>query len=408
MKILIVDVNCNYSSTGKIAYYKFNRLKELGHEVKLCYGRGLKSNEVDIHKISSNIEVLFHAFMARITGLNGYFSFFSTKKLINIVKEFNPDLIHIHDPKTYYLNIFSFLKYIKKKQITIVWTFHSEYMYTGKCGHSFDCEKWKTECYNCPQLRDYPKSMFFDFTSKMYRDKKNAFDRLDKLVIVTPSDWLKNRVMKSFLKNKKIITINNGIDNHKLFIPQINMHNNILFDDVKEEHIVLSVAPKLMSDLKGGKWVLEVAKRMPNIRFVLIGVDENLNDYDNVTFLKKINDQELLSRYYSRADVFLICSKRENYPTTCLESLSCGTPIVGFDVGGTRETTDSHTGYFVKYGDVEGLVKGINSFIELDLKSKKMISQQCMDYSKANHSLNTMVEKYENLYKELLYANKKR
>ncbi len=271
MKILLIDVNCKYSSTGKIVYDLYTNLRKEGHKAAICYGRGKSIKEPGIYKFGLDWETYLHAALSRVTGYNGCFSRFSTKRLIRYIDHFNPDIIHIHELHAYFVDIVPLISYIKKKKIQVVWTIHCEYMYTGKCGHAYDCEKWKTECGNCPYLRDYPKALFADRTKEMFRWKKKLLSDLD-MTIVCPSEWLAERVRQSFLKDKRIVVIHNGIDT-SIFHP-------VEADSLREElgipegnKVVLSVAPDIMSERKGGKWVLKLAERMEDekVTFVLVG-----------------------------------------------------------------------------------------------------------------------------------------
>ena len=186
MKVLLIDVNCKYSSTGKIVYDLFRKLKVEGHEAAVCYGRGEVIREEGIYKFGLDWETRIHAGLARITGLNGYFSPISTKRLIRFIEKFQPDVIHIHELHAYFVNLKPLINYIKLKKIKVVWTFHCEYMYTGKCGHAYECLNFQKGCGDCPAVKDYPKSLFFDKTRKMLKDKKELLGDLD-FTIVTPS-----------------------------------------------------------------------------------------------------------------------------------------------------------------------------------------------------------------------------
>lgn len=396
MRVLLIDVNCKQGSTGKIVYDLFSELYRKGHTAAICYGRGQAVNESNITKISSDWEMYLHALLTRTTGLTGYFSPLATRKLIRIIEAFKPDIVHIHDLNTYYVNIIALVKYLKKHRIKTVWTFHSEFMYTGKCGHAYDCEKWKTECGSCPQLREYPSSWFFDFTRKMHRDKKALFKDFNNLTIVTPSQWLSRRVRQSFLGEKDIRVINNGV-NHEIFKPRP-------YDRLKKRHgitnekIVLAVAPNLMSELKGGRKVVELAERFrgEQVKFILIGVDNPPEEVgENVIALGRTTNQEELAEYYSMADVFLICSKMENFPTTCIEAVSCGTPVAGFDAGGTKETAPEGYGVFVPYGDMDNLEKAVRNLLKKLPRSEDIAVWASKEYSKV-----TMANRYVDLYRE--------
>jgi putative colanic acid biosynthesis glycosyltransferase len=395
MKVLLIDVNCKNSSTGKIVYDLFTQCNADGHEAAVCYGRGPLIDEPNIYRFSSTPEVYFHALMTRLTGLTGYYSFYSTRRLINFIERYKPDVVHIHELHAYFVNILPVMNYLKMNNIKTIWTFHCEFMYTGKCGHAYECEKWKAECGQCPNLKEYPSSLFLDFTRKMINDKRNAFNGFDNLTMVTPSRWLADRVKQSFLSDKRIEVIHNGIDTENIFYPRT-------FDHLKKKHnitnekVILAVAPDLMSERKGGRHVLELARRMKNenVKFILIGV-ENLSEKfnSNVIALARTENQHELAEYYSMADVFVICSLRENFPTTCIEALACGTPVCGFDEGGTKETAPNNLGQFVKFGDVDALKDVINNILNQEISA-----EECTDYGGKKYSKQRMYQNYRELY----------
>lgn len=397
MRVLLIDVNCKYSSTGKIVYDLYTHLNNDGHTATICYGRGPLVKESMIYKFSGNLEMYAHAFLTRVTGLTGIYSPIATHRLIKYIEEFNPDIVHIHELHAYFVNIAPLISYLKKNKIRTVWTFHCEFMYTGKCGHAYECEKWKFECGDCPQVGEYPSSLFFDFTKKMFKDKKKLFYDFNNLTIVTPSEWLASRVKQSFLKDKDIQVIHNGIDTTNIFHPR-NFEHLKKKHNITDEKIVLAVAPDLMSEQKGGRWILELSKNFKSkkVKFVLIGIDDLNQDFDdNIIALGRTSNQIELAEYYSMADVFVICSKRENFPTTCLEALSCGTPIAGFDAGGTKETAPEGYGVFVPYGDIDELADAIKKIIY-----KKKNSDDFAFYGLDNYSKSVMLKKYYTIYEK--------
>jgi putative glycosyltransferase len=395
MKILLLDVNYKSGSTGKIVYDLKQELEKEGHEVLACYGRGKKVEEKSVMKFAYDFETLIHAFLSRLTGLMGYFSYFSTRRLIKEIEKFEPDVVHIHETHSYFMNHLPLIEYLKKKNIKTVWTFHCEYMYTGNCGHAYDCNKWKNICENCPNIKRYPKSLFFDFTHKMFLDKKKAFENFNNLTIVTPSKWLKDRVEKSFLKNKRVEVIHNGI-NIDIFKPKDFTHL-ITKHNIKNKKVILSVAPDIMSKEKGGEWIVKLAEQCTNLEyiFILIGVkDLNKKFPNNVIALGRTENQIELAEYYSLADIFLICSERENFPTTCLEATCCGTPIIGFDEGGTKETGLPEKSFFVSYGDLKELKNQLEKFLNDQESLYDGISQEGIK----RYSKNEMFKNYLKIY----------
>ena len=392
MKVLLIDVNCKHSSTGKIVYNLYNHINSQGNEAAICYGRGPKVEGKNIFKFGLNWETYLHALLTRITGWTGCFSYFSTMRLIKFIKKFKPDVVHIHELHAYFVNIVTLLNYLKKQNIKVVHTLHCAFSYTGKCGHHLDCEKWKYCCCKCPRLKDYVSTLCFDHTKPMFLKKKRAFDGFKDMTIVCPSQWLANYAKQSFLKQYPIEVIHNGVDT-SIFHPKDTTVLRKRLGIDKKTKIVLAVAPNLMSDAKGGKWILKLAELMKdeNVIFIMVGADETNELYpNNVLVFPRTNDQDELADYYSLADVFVICSKMENFPTTCLEAQCCGTPVCGFDVGGVNETLFMDKKLLVEYGDIYSLAKTITVFLNNHSKTKEAVVSDCSNYS--------MMEKYLRIY----------
>jgi glycosyltransferase involved in cell wall biosynthesis len=395
MRVLLIDINYKHSSTGKIVHDLARELILSGHKARVLFGRGeYIDNDVAL-RIATVWEVYFHALLTRLTGLIGIFSFFSTRKIIKEIKKFKPDVIHLHELHGYYVNCSEVVRFLKTIDVPVIWTFHCEFAYTGKCGHAYDCEKWKTECSACPQIKEYPSSLYFDFTRYMFHEKKKDFERFDNLTIVTPSAWLARRVKQSFLSGYAVRVIHNGIDTQDIFFPRTNGSKQ------KSKMTVLAVAPDIMSERKGGKWVMKLARRFSeDVEFVMVGVVGTVDEVpSNVRLVGRTSNQHELARYYSDADIFLICSKRENFPTTCLEALSCGTPVMGFDEGGTAETAPGRLGYFVPFGDIDSLEIALMEYFS---GNSKIDQKECHLFAKKNYSIQTMCSNYLRLYSELV------
>lgn len=397
MKVLFINSVCKRGSTGKIAYDLYTAVNKSGNEAAVCYGRGKNIREKNIFKFGLDIETYIHALLTRFTGFTGCFSPVSTYRLIRFIKKFKPDVVHIHELHAYFVNVKPLLSFLKKNKIKTIFTLHCEFDYTGKCGHAVECENWKTECGNCPHLKDYPSSFFFDRTRYMHRQKKRIFEDFDNMVVTAPSKWLGDRAKQSFLKNKEIKVIHNGIETD-VFRPcdATELRNKHKIE--QDEKVVLALAPRLMSRQKGGEYVLELARNLQDekIRFILIGADSEItNKPQNVIDLGKIYDRELLAKYYSLADAFVICSERENFPTTCIEAQCCGTKVCGFNTGGTKETDVTSGDYFTDYGDTDGLKEIIMHILGSDTSvSREEISK----IAKQKFSLDEMCKQYFELY----------
>lgn len=401
MKIAQVDVNYNFSSTGKIVADLVTGLDDLGHSTTAYFGRGPDSMDDNGYRISSRTEVLCHALGTRVTGLTGSFSPLSTRRFIEQLGHFKPDIVHLHELHGYFVNIRPVVEYLKNKRIPTVWTFHCEFMYTGKCGYAFDCEKWKTECGSCPDIKRYPKSLFFDFTTRLFREKQALFADFEQVHLVAPSEWLANRMRQSIIRHKPISVIPNGLDVATFYRRDTSSLRASL--GLTNEYVVLSVGADLLSERKGGGWVLELARRNINadIVFVMVGIEQMPKQIPpNVRMIPRIFDQNSLAQYYSLADVLLLTSMKETFSMVSAESLACGTPVIGFDSGAPKEVALPGFGEFVSYPDVDALES-----LLLCVKTGEialMSSTECERFARARYSRDSMVKAYEAIYQQLI------
>ena len=310
--------------------------------------------------------------------------------------EFKPDIVHLHEPHAYFVDLKPLFEYFTAHSIPLVYTFHCEFAYTGKCGFANGCTRWQTGCGHCPALREYPKTLFFDFTAQMWREKR-ALLLGQNMVVCTPSEWLAARVRQSFLSGFDVRVVRNGIDT-ALFRPRPYAHLRERHG-LTDERVVLAVAPYIMEARKGGRDVLRLAESMKDerVKFILIGVDDLTEEFPtNVIAMGRTENQQELAEYYSMADVFVICSAMENFPTTCLEAVCCGTPVAGFAAGGTAETAPAPVGRFTAPGDIAALRESVMAFLA-DPPAPEAFSPL-----RERFSGEQMYERYNAIYCEML------
>ncbi|WP_197457445.1 glycosyltransferase [Crenobacter luteus] len=397
-----IDVNYDHSSTGMIVKDLQFGLEAKGHQVLVCFGRevaGLKSAAI---RIAPKWEVYAHAALTRLTGWTGNFSPVATRKCIEYIEAFKPDVVHLHELHGYFINYRVLIEYLKRKGMPVVWTFHCEFMYTGKCGYSYDCERWKAECGNCPQVTSYPASLYFDKTHEMLQQKKKMFTDFDRLKIIAPSKWLADRVRQSLLNSKDIGVIYNGIDVENTFTPQPTeaLRKEL---GIKTKHVLVSIAPDLMSERKGGKWILQLAARLvqDDVTLVMVGVDNpEVVSAPNTIVLPRLGDKQELAKYYSLGDFFLLTSKKETFSLVCAESLACGTPIIGFDAGAPTEVAPPGYGLFVEYGNLDQLQAAVLDALHRRIKFRS--GPECTDYAFGMFGKKKMVQSYIAEYEELV------
>lgn len=398
-KILLIDVCYAEGSTGEIAYSIAKGVIEKGGEAELLYALGKSKKEKTGVKFTYTWEIYAHALLSRITGLFCEFSYLSTFRLINEIKKYQPNIIHIHDPKPYYFNLHLLLDYIAKSDIKVVITLHSEFFYTGKCGYSLECTRWKYNCGKCNKLKTYPKSLFFDHTRKMITKKRKDFGAIQSLRVVCPSGWLAERAKESLFSDREIRTIHNGVDT--------DIFKHIECTTSREKYgmppgkFIFSAAPDIMSERKGGKWIVELASRseFSNVLFVLAGADEFKRD-NNILYLPTIKDKHLLADLYNSADLFLLCSQKETFSMTCAEALCCGTRVVGFEAGAPETIFEEPYACFVEYGNIQKMIKRIQLFLEMPWGEDDR--KKCALFSAQKYGKDVMVNNYCRLYEDML------
>lgn len=398
MKVLQVNVVYKNGSTGKIVNDIHNVLQENGIESIVCYGRGRKIKETNVYKTSSEILAKFNNVKSRITGIQYNGSYLASKKLINIIKSENPDIVHLHCLNGFFINIYKVIKFLKKHNIKTVLTLHAEFMYTGNCSHAYECEKWKIGCGLCPNIKRSTNSYLIDNTSKAWKMMKKSFEGFEDLAVVSVSPWLKSRAEESLiLGDKKHSIVLNGIETSKIF-------NKCNYEYLKEKHklsnekIILHVTADFNSEYKGGKYIIDLAKRMKNIKFIIIGnKDKKIELPDNIIDIGIVDSQYELAKYYSMADLTVITSKRETFSMVCAESLACGTPVVGFKAGGPEQISLSKYSEFVDYGNISLLEKVIEKWID----KKKEFDNSIIFNAKEKYSKEKMCNEYIKIYYEL-------
>jgi putative colanic acid biosynthesis glycosyltransferase len=352
-------------------------------------------------RISSPSEVMLHAMGTRITGFTDGFSPVATRRLISELERFQPDVVHLHDIHGYFVDIASLCGYLQQRNIATVWTFHCEHMYTGRCGMANECERWKTGCSPCPDLTRYPKTWFFDFAGRMYAEKKAMFASFPRLWLAAPSQWLASRMRQSFVGDKPISVVPNGL-NTRVFFPR---DVSLLKAEMGQlgKYCVLSVGADLLSKPKGGRWVVELAERFrgSDLVFLMVGVDRIPDSLpENVMMLPRIYDQDRLADLYSLGDVLLLTSENETFSMVSAEALACGLPVIGFDSGGPKEVAPPGYGRFVPYGDLDALEALLRAAYAgtAGLKS----AAECIELATSHYSREAMVLAYGAIYKQAI------
>ena len=383
--ILQINTALNWSATGKIAEQISSLAKSLGWDCFTAHGaRYVHGNSV-AKDISTDFKLndYLDAAKSMVGGRHGLGSKYVTRELVKKIEEVSPDIIHLHNIHGYYLNYPILFNYLAQAKSKVVWTLHDCWSMTGHCTH-FDeigCEKWKTQCYDCPIIHSGYKSLFIDRSQSNYELKKKLFTSVPDMTIVTVSEWLKEKVEQSFLKDYPVRVIRNGIDLN-VFKPSASDIRKKL--QIVEGKVVLLGVASAWGKGKGLYEFCELSK-IDSFQVVLIGVSDSVKKRlpDSVMTLKRTTDQRELAAYYTMADLFVNPTHCDSFPTVNLEALACGTPIVTYRTGGSPEAVDATTGIVVEKGDFKGLVDAINYIHAhndyFDTTKCRKRAEQCFD-----------------------------
>lgn len=364
MKVLQITAFSGWGCTGRIALGIHNALVLEGHESAIAWGRMNTAPEnVPAIQVGNKYDQMLHGLYTRITDKCGFGSKRVTKQFLKKIEEYNPDLIQLHIIHGYYINLEILFNYIKEKDIPIVWTFHDCWAFTGHCPY-FDfvgCNKWETGCHHCEQKSHHPRSWFTDNSAWNYINKRKLFTGINNMTIITPSEWLAGLVRKSFLKEYNVQVINNGINLNDFKPTEGSFKKNRGIEDKK---IVLGVSSTWVKS-KGLEDFAELSKKLPKqYVVVLVGLTKEQKDKlpSNMIGIERTDSIKELAELYTAAEVFVNPTYEDNYPTTNLEAIACGTPVITYDTGGSGEIIEK-TGYgiIIPKHEIELLAKTIEN-----------------------------------------------
>ena len=403
-KLLQIDSCLGVGSTGRITESIAKLAQGLGWECYIVHGgRYVKrpSCMTDIQTVSKLGEYLHYA-ESLLFDNHGLASRSATKRVVEEIKKIKPDVIQLHCVHGYYLNYKILFEYLQTTNIPIVWTFHDCWAFTGHCAYfdSIGCEKWQVGCNNCALKTSYPTSKLLDRSKQNYDLKKKLFTAVERqLVIVPVSYWLEGLVKKSFFHKTRVHTIHNGI-NIGVFRPRETESLRAKLG-IGEKKVILCVAMP-WTQRKGLPDLLQLSTMLPQDEYqiILVGLnDKQLQNLPiNVTGLKRTNSVDELAELYSLASVFVNPTYEDNFPTTNIEALACGTPVVTYKTGGSPEAVDEKTGRVVEKGDVEGIKVAVYDIVQKkDLKRK-----DCRERAASLYDANIAFASYINLYESIL------
>ncbi len=365
MRYLFINSVAGFGSTGRIVVRQCRKLMSEGHECMIAYSREARNCDgISLYHIGTDLDIRLHALNARITDTSGFHSKRATAALIHTITEYAPDVIWLHNLHGYYLNVELLFSYLRTCGKEVHWTLHDCWAFTGHCAY-FDyvkCDKWKTECFHCPQKSSYPSSFFLDNSKDNFRKKKQVFTGIPNLTIHVPSEWLKQRVQESFLGGYPVEVVPNEVD-RTVFKPTSGTFRENYH--LEEKKVILGVA-NVWEPRKGLHTFAELSELLDEtFQIVLIGLtDKQIKSLpEKILGLPRTASAIELAQAYTASDIYVCPSVEETFGMTVLEAACCGTPVIVYRGTACEEVAQSFGGVAVEVG-AENIAEAIKSFLE--------------------------------------------
>lgn len=325
-----------------------------------------------------------------------------------------PDVVHCHNLHGSYFDL-RVLPWLSSRVPTVL-TLHDAWTLSGHCAHSFDCERWKTGCGQCPDLTIYP-AVRKDATAYNWLRKRDIYTG-SRLYIATASQWLMQKVEASILSSAAVETrvIPDGVD-LSVFHP----------GDSREARSELRLPPdaKLVflagERLRTNVWrdyetaraaISRVSQRMRGQTVLCIalgeeGAPERVGEAE-IRFVPYERDPRVVARYYRAADVYVHPARADTFPNAVIEAMACGTPVVATAVGGIPEQVeDGHTGYLVGPKDAESMASSLERLLSDDALRAAM-GAEAAEVASSRFDLARQARAYLGWYREIVEAERSR
>ena len=462
MRIAQINVVASLS-TGRIAVQLCRLANEVGHKTLLCHSRdhapadiasyvvGSRENvlvrkalarlsghrdffsriiaallrKIDGSRLSIMLNTYTHIALARLTDRAGFFSHGATRRLVRQLKRFKPDLIHLHNLHGYYLHLPTLFRYLKEIDVPVVWTLHDCWAYTGHCAYytmaknapplqakrrraqqeTVGCDRWTAGCGQCVLKRSYPASLFRDQSARNWQEKRELFRGVKHMVLTTPSEWLRDEVKHSFLKDYPVYALPNGVD-LSVFTPcadgrfMEDVARSYGLDSIGEKKLVLSVAA-VWDERKGLEDLIELAQKLgPEYCVAAVGLDEyqiGALPHNTVMGVRRTGNVNDLCALYTAADVYVSTSREETMGMTLVEALACGTQVICYDATAMPEIVTEDVGEVVAVGDVDALAASVRRLCESPKQDADCLARAA-EYESSKR-FQAYMRLYENMYR---------
>lgn len=354
-----------------------------------------------INKINA-LPLSLHKYNKNIYFSTDYLSICNRKA----IKEISPEILHIHWLHNSFLSPAAMGKLVQLN-VPIVMTLHDTWAFTGGCHYFYNCQRWKQSCGSCPELGYRHR---YDITHWNWKAKQRAYAKMQPYIITPSQEFLHRVRASSLLAPYRSICIPNTIDTTVFRPIERSLARNLLGLSQEKQYILFGACSALSDTNKGYDLLCDSLQRFKGtlnleVECLILGASHASASAEMpfpAHYLGFLHDELTLALVYSAADIFICPSRAENFPNTILESLSCGTPVVAFSVGGIPDMVEHGvTGYLATPQDTKDLAHGIAQFLSSSDRKNDM-SEAARKKVVEQFSAHVIAKRYINLYEELL------
>jgi len=328
----------------------------------------------------------------------------SLRDLRKALIEFAPDVIHIHNlHSAWWTGAPNEVLHVCREVAPVVWTLHDMWSFTGCCAYSLECDAFLSDCsHDCPLARQY-----YPFRQRLvpgeWRKKRQALQSVPDAVAVAPSRWLAGLARKGLWRDHRVEVVANGID-PSTYSPTDRPSNRRRFGLQAGAPVILA-SFNSTPPYKGAEILMRLLDRYKGqlLQWVFLGshLPKEYLAYSNVHSIGYLCDERDKSALFGCADLYIHASLAENLPNIIIECMLCGTPSLGFNVGGVSELIrPDQTGWLAKQPTLEGLEAGL--FAALQSGFPEQMRSSCRTFAVANFSAHTQARKYLNIFEEII------
>jgi len=396
MKVLFIGTTDILGGAAKISWTLKNALEEKGDSPSM-FVADKRSDDENVKTIPRQKWRKILGYLLATDGLT------NTDWVLKTPEFKNADIVHCHNLHGRFFNLKTLKKMSKIKPV--IWTLHDEWAITPHCACTLEGSEMKHGLFVCPSKKTEPK-ILWDNTKKIARDKIEIYSHSN-FNVVTPSLWLQERVRKTALGTHPLHHIPNGIDTKTFSKTNRNTARTELGLPLDKKIILFVADGGKDNPWKGWPYaekMISLLNDREDVLFLNVGkMTPEILKENNVEYRPRVSDQSQLALYYSAADVLLFTSIAENFPLVILEAMSCGLPIVSFDVGGVKEVlVHKENGYIANYRDDQDLERGLQWALSLSQEEKEMLANKSIEKIRTQYDTSIMTTNYMELYNKVL------